>query len=308
MELFQASAMPDPKWKQFEVLVAKIQADLAGAAAVVTPNDKIMGKTGILRQIDVSIRANVGQFQILVVIDCKDYNHPLDIKDVEEFIGMSQDVGAHRAAMVAAKGYSEAAKLRAKGAQIELYTVVDTGEHPWRRKISVPAVYQHSIITEIGIQEVLKGPYAADASIAVPDIEIFDMEGKLLGRLIDLIHAKWNAGEMPNRESGSYGNLPIVQNPVKLADYKGELHEVEVYAHIKVEARKFFGYLELTKFSGLFDVSTGHTLTRQMVTAPVGRDLERTWHQIERVEDLAVRPVMTFECYAAYGDFPDDEE
>ena len=63
MELFQASArMPDPKWKQFEILVAKIQADLAGAGAVVTPNDKIMGKTGITRQIDVSIRANVGQF------------------------------------------------------------------------------------------------------------------------------------------------------------------------------------------------------------------------------------------------------
>jgi hypothetical protein len=72
----------------------------------------------------------VGQFQILVVIDCKDYYHPLDIKDVEEFISMSQDVGAHRAAMVDAKGYSEAAKLRAKGAQIELYTVVDTGDHP----------------------------------------------------------------------------------------------------------------------------------------------------------------------------------
>ena len=29
--------MPDPKWKQFEILVAKIQADLAGAGAVVTP-------------------------------------------------------------------------------------------------------------------------------------------------------------------------------------------------------------------------------------------------------------------------------
>ena len=95
---------------------------------------------------------------------------------------------------------------------------------------------------------------------------------------------------------------------MKLARLQGGLHEVEVYAHIKVEVRKFFGYLELTRFSGLFDVSTGHTLTRQMVTAPVGRDLEKTWHRIERVEDLAVRPAMTFECYAAYGDFLDNEE
>jgi hypothetical protein len=31
----------------------------------------------------------------------------LDVKDVEEFIGMVQDVGAHRAALVSANGYSE---------------------------------------------------------------------------------------------------------------------------------------------------------------------------------------------------------
>jgi hypothetical protein len=227
--------------------------------------------------------------------------------DNEEFISMSQDVGAHRAAMVAAKGYSEAAKLRAKGAQIELYTVVDTGDHHWKTKISVPAVYQHSIITEIGIQEVVKGPYTVDGSIPVAEIEIFDMDGKLLGRLVDLIHAKWNAGEFPDRESGSYGNLPIVQNPVKMLGFEGNLYEAEVYAHIKVEARKFFGYLDLTQFSGLHDVSTGHTLGRRMVTAPVGRNLEKTWQRVERVEDLAVRPVMTFECAAAYGDFDDEE-
>ena len=54
------------------------------------------------------------------------YGRPLDVKDVEEFIGMAQDVGAHRAALVSAKGYSETAKARAKMAQVDLYTVVDT--------------------------------------------------------------------------------------------------------------------------------------------------------------------------------------
>lgn len=299
--------MSDPKWKQFELLVARIQADLAGANALVTPNDKIMGKTGIYRQIDVSIRANVGQFPILVVIDCKDYNHPLDIKDVEAFISMAQDVGAHRAAMVAANGYSEAARIRAKAAQIELYTVVDTGDHPWRKKIAVPALYKHSIITEIGIEQVLRSRYAADASIPVPDIEVFDMEGKVLGCFIDLIRAKWNEGELPNSESGLYNNLAIVSNPVKLADYKGALHETDIYAQIRVETTEFFGYLELTQFSGLLDVSTGATIGRRFVTAPVGRDLEKTWQKIENVEGLAVRPMMTFECSAAYGDFPDED-
>ena len=64
------------------------------------------------------------------MIDCKDYNRPLDVKDIEEFIGMVLDVGAHRAALVSAKGFSETAKTRAKLAQLDLYTVVDTGNHP----------------------------------------------------------------------------------------------------------------------------------------------------------------------------------
>jgi hypothetical protein len=299
--------MPEPKWKQFEVLVAKIQADLAGAKDIVTPNDKIMGKTGIFRQIDISIKSNVGQFQILVVIDCKDYNHPLDIKDVEAFISMAQDVQAHRAAMVAAHGYSEAARERAKAAQIEIYTVIDTGDHPWHTEVSVPALYRYATITEIGIEQTIKSRYAADAQVPVAEIELFDAEGKLLGKFLDLVHWKWNAGDLPNSESGPYGNLMIVPNPVKVADYNGVLHEMSVHAYICVKVRSYFGRLPLMKVSGLRDVSTGHTITKQIVTGPVGRELEKTWTEIENLGDLAVKPVMTFECSAMYGADPEDE-
>jgi hypothetical protein len=266
-----------------------------------------MGKTGIFRQIDISIKSNVGQFQILVVIDCKDYNHPLDITDVEAFVSMAQDVQAHRAAMVAAHGYSEAARERAKAAQIELYTVVDTGDHPWHRDVSVPALYRYATITEIGIEQTLKSRYAADAQIPIAEIELFDPEGKLLGKFLDLVHRKWNAGELPNSETGPYGNLTIVPNPVKVADYKGVLHEMNVHAYICVKVRNYFGRLPLTKISGLRDVSTGHTITRRIVTGPVGRELEKTWTEIENLADLAVKPVMTFECSAMYGTDPEVE-
>ena len=68
----------------------------------------------------------------------------------------------------------------------------------------------------------------------VPEIEIFDLEGNLLGKFQDLVHAKWNGGELPNRESGQYDNLTIAPNPVKVADYHGVLHEMDVYAQIRV--------------------------------------------------------------------------
>src|ERR1700691_3171562 len=118
---------------------------------------------------------------------------------------MVQDVGAHRAALVSANGYSDTAKTRAKQAQIDIYTVVDTGDHPWRMDVSVPALYQHATITEIGIQQVLKSRYAADGGIPIPEIEIFHQNGNLLGKFQALVHAKWNAGELPTNESGEYG-------------------------------------------------------------------------------------------------------
>jgi hypothetical protein len=47
------------------------------------------------RQIDVLVRQRVGQYEMLIVIDCKDYARPLDVKAVEEFHGLCDDVGAH---------------------------------------------------------------------------------------------------------------------------------------------------------------------------------------------------------------------
>src|SRR5260370_18191826 len=129
--------MEQPKWKKFEELVARIQKELAGDAVVI-PNDKITGKrTGIPRQVDVSIRKSVGQFELLIVLDCKDHGRPLDVKDVEEFMGLAQDVAAHKPGMVAAKGFSDTAKKRAQDPAIELYRPADT-PHPTCKPTPAP--------------------------------------------------------------------------------------------------------------------------------------------------------------------------
>jgi hypothetical protein len=71
------TAPTNTKWKRFEQLDADIQKDLAPEGFVVTPNDKIMGKdTETMRQIDVSIRGNVGQFEMLMILEAKDYRVP----------------------------------------------------------------------------------------------------------------------------------------------------------------------------------------------------------------------------------------
>lgn len=80
------------KWEKFEELVCEVQKKLS-PDAVVKHNDHIIGaQSKTKRQIDISIRYRVGQYEILIVIDCKDYSTPVDIKSVESFIGLAKDV------------------------------------------------------------------------------------------------------------------------------------------------------------------------------------------------------------------------
>src|SRR2546426_7252001 len=91
------AVMGAPKWKRFEQLAYQIQEDLAQDAEVKL-NDLIVGEDSKTeRQIDISIRKRVGQYTLLIVIDCKDHQRPLDVKDVGEFISIVTDVRANKA-------------------------------------------------------------------------------------------------------------------------------------------------------------------------------------------------------------------
>jgi hypothetical protein len=58
-------------YKKLEKLVAKIQQDLAPRSKV-THNARITGKSGAQRQIDVLVEDKVGQYEVRIVLDCKD--------------------------------------------------------------------------------------------------------------------------------------------------------------------------------------------------------------------------------------------
>jgi hypothetical protein len=77
---------------------------------------------------------------VLIVIDCKDYSKPVDVKGVEEFLGLVEDVGANKGALVASGGFTKTAKTRAKDAGIDLYKLVDAQDDDWRSYVAMPFV------------------------------------------------------------------------------------------------------------------------------------------------------------------------
>jgi hypothetical protein len=95
-------------WRTYEAYVTgALQRRFPGAA--IHPNVRRRGlKSGVMRQIDVF--ADVAD---PVAIDCKCYGRKVDVKHVEAFLGMLDDLGVHAGILVTTKGYSPGALARA---------------------------------------------------------------------------------------------------------------------------------------------------------------------------------------------------
>lgn len=82
--------------------------------ATISKNVRLRGRlSGVARQIDILIDALVAGTPVRTIVDTKMYNKPVDVKVVEEFLGLMADVEAPRGLMVTTVGYSDAAIQRA---------------------------------------------------------------------------------------------------------------------------------------------------------------------------------------------------
>jgi Restriction endonuclease len=82
--------------------------------AEIRKNVKVMGNySKIQRQIDVLIEGYVAGKIFRTIVDGKFFSEKIDVKEVDSFIGMMNDVDAHAGILITQKGYSQAAIKRA---------------------------------------------------------------------------------------------------------------------------------------------------------------------------------------------------
>jgi tetratricopeptide (TPR) repeat protein len=75
---------------------------------------RIVGRySKIERQIDISIEGEIAGYPIRIVVDCKFFGKKIDVKIVEAFSSMVDDVDAHQGVLITHNGYSQAAINRA---------------------------------------------------------------------------------------------------------------------------------------------------------------------------------------------------
>jgi tetratricopeptide (TPR) repeat protein len=107
-------------WKEYEDAICEALRQVYPNATI-RRNVKLPGRySRTKRQIDVLVEYYLLGKPAYIIIDAKKYNETIDVKDVDSFIGMIQDVGAVEGILVTEKGYSKAAIAAAHNSPTEL--------------------------------------------------------------------------------------------------------------------------------------------------------------------------------------------
>ncbi len=108
-------------WKAFEKAVARIEQEIAQPGLVVTSPDFIPDLiSGTKREVDASIRLEVGSAKILIVIECRNRSNKQDVLWIEQLIQKRTSIGASEIIAVSANGFTKEAINKAKQNNIKL--------------------------------------------------------------------------------------------------------------------------------------------------------------------------------------------
>jgi len=114
------------EWREFEQLVARIEADTAPLGLKITSPDRIRCKiTGRLREVDASIRSQVGTTNILITIECRKRGRRQDVTWIEQLATKKLAIGADRTIAVSSSGFSPEAEATAHRHAIDLRRLSD---------------------------------------------------------------------------------------------------------------------------------------------------------------------------------------
>lgn len=267
--------------RDLEILVAKIQAQLSPEAEVL--HDVMLDgrESKRKRQVDVFVRQQIGQYEMRIVLDCKNYARPVDVKGVEEFHGLLVDVGAHKGALVCPKGFSSTAKTRAEGLRIDLYSPVDTDPHKWQAHVLAPAVCDfRSAMVSFGVSCSAPMPFMMPMDF-FSIILAYDSDNNELGVPLAVALDKWNNGLFP-QEPGEHPDLSIYDSEEVLVDNGyGTLIPVKLTVSLHVDQQLFFGELPVLRMSGFKDELSGGIISNAFTVGLLDpEDVEKTGNQL----------------------------
>lgn len=293
----------EPKWKRFERLVYEIQQGMIGSAKV-TLNDSILGvDSKVPRQIDISIREQIGQYSILVVIDCKDYSEPIDVKGVEEFAGLAHDVRANKGAIISSNGFTEAGKNVAKNHGIDTFRLLDTEGVDWKTYVTIPVLLERSYLKSFSMGFKGVGPFRLPSSTeALANLGLLSEDGTNLGTVRQILHSKWDKQEIPH-EAGVH---EVMVGSGVSSEFQGVISKLDVSASVVVGRKYYLGPLPI-HVKGFENAQNGAIITKELRTegiepSKIERGEVPGWTEITNQEGLSIRVMFKLDYSDLYTD------
>jgi hypothetical protein len=247
----------EPKWRKFEQVIHRVQAQLSPTMKV-EHNVRLPGRiSGTSRQIDVLVRASFAGIEQLYIIDCKDKADPLDIKEIGEATELRDDVGAHKAAIVSASGFTRTARPRAAQERVELFELVDAADHDWSSLITVGVVIRR--YTPMRLRSAAQWTDTRCCPhFSAGDVAPVGAAGVPLtrGQVYQLVAEAWNAGEHQLRE----GTMIVPVPGEFYADCNGRRCAIKLAAAVDLLLDQAAIDLPAQDFAGFEDAVTGEIL------------------------------------------------
>lgn len=100
-------------WKKYEKEIYEHFLSQYPDAEITLDARKIGLYSKVERQIDILVEQYIAGNRLSIALDGKYYNKKVDVKAVESFIGMLEDIGAHKGLLISNKGFTEGAYNRA---------------------------------------------------------------------------------------------------------------------------------------------------------------------------------------------------
>ncbi len=278
------------RWQEFERLASRIYTELSPQARVIL-NDRIKGKSGVVRQIDVSIRATIAGHDILVVIDTKDLQQPADIGLVDEFAGKIQDVRANKGILICSGGFTSGARLSARGRGIDVCNLHDAQNRDWHLEVKLPILWidlKPKVSFRMEAHFEAGDNFENDPSFwrITPD------GGETLLKLLSTFESRWNNGSIPR----SAGTLHTIQYPqqnlqIRVKDSKGNnewrpIRDLKFAYTVSQEA--WLGYFTPAECRGVLHYLDGRFEASYLPIGTIPRQRDENWVRVKDPTNLVV--------------------
>ncbi|MGL4473861.1 MAG: restriction endonuclease [Shewanella sp.] len=200
------------------------------------------------RQIDLLITSNFAGMEFRTIVECKDYNKKVDVKVIDGFHSVMQDVSANKGVVVSRKGFSSTAVTKAKRLGISLFSAHQANSEKWKFDLKLPMLLTEVKVTSVTANPTIRGKKGTtimqSAIKVINDVDLVSTFIKNWNEIPDFLdsHFIYQNDKMRLKINDLIDDL---QPPFYVRDIQGLPVEVTDYELVvDIDKKHYFSYID----------------------------------------------------------------